>query len=85
MGYDQHATHSVPSDVERHLTVAIRNCPLAASGYPMTATTECGGPKGRLFDDDGHGPGVRGHACVGLGVVAELPGPRAQGQPTFKP
>jgi hypothetical protein len=31
-------------------------------------------PKGRFFDDDGHGPGVRGHDCVHLGVAAELPG-----------
>jgi hypothetical protein len=38
-----------------------------------------------FFDDDGHGPGVRrARLCRPL-RCAELPGPPAQGQPTFKP
>jgi hypothetical protein len=45
---------------------------------------------GRLSDVEQGPPddlrsGVRWHAYVDLGVVAELPGRRAEGQPSFKP
>ncbi len=32
----------------------------------------------------GHIAGVRGRACATSALFAELPGSRAQGQPTFK-
>src|SRR5262245_3327151 len=61
------------------LSVAICNCPLAAGGCPMTATTQPGGSSTTMVTDQAvEGTLCRPRRCAGM------PGPPAQGQPTFK-
>lgn len=50
------------------LSVAIADCPLAASGCPTTATTECGRPERKVVDGAAHGPGVGGRPTLPRGV-----------------